>query len=62
MARKEFKRILESEAYPCKRFRDKAVDHGFNLRPCKTKSVHLRMHHPLIGTNNRLFLEVPNLT
>ena len=27
LTRKEFKRILESEAHPCKRFLDKAVDH-----------------------------------
>ena len=34
--RKEFKRILESEAHPCKRFLDKPVDHGHNLRSCNT--------------------------
>ena len=32
LTRKEFKRILESEAHPCKRFLDKPVDHGHNLR------------------------------
>ena len=34
LTRKEFKRILESEAHPCKRFLDKPVDHGHNLRSC----------------------------
>ena len=28
LTRKEFTRILESEAHPCKRFLDKPVDHG----------------------------------
>ena len=42
LTRKEFKRILESEAHPCKRFLEKPVDHGHNLRACKTNPVHLR--------------------
>ena len=41
LTRKEFKRILESEAHPCKRFLDKPVDHGHNLRSCKTNPAHL---------------------
>ena len=32
LTRKELKRILESEAHPCKRFFDKPVEHGHNLR------------------------------
>ena len=40
---KEFKRILESEAHPCKRFLEKPVDHGHNLRSCKTNPAHLRI-------------------
>ena len=43
LMRKEFKRILESEAHPCKRFLDQAVDHGHNLRSCKINSVHFRI-------------------
>ena len=43
LKRKEFKRILESEAHPCKRFLEKPVDHGHNLRSCKTNPVHLRI-------------------
>ena len=43
LTRKEFKRILESEAHPCKRFLDKPVDHGHNLRSCKTNPAHLRI-------------------
>ena len=43
MTRKEFKRILESEAHPCKRFLDKPVDHGHDLRSCKTNPAHLRI-------------------
>ena len=43
LKRKEFKRILESEAHPCKRFLDKPVDHGHNLRSCKTNPAHLRI-------------------
>ena len=39
----EFKRILESEAHPCKRFLEKPVDHGHNLRSCKTNPAHLRI-------------------
>ena len=34
LTRKECKRILESEAHPCKRFLNKPVDHGHNLRSC----------------------------
>ena len=41
--RKEFKRILESEAHRCKPFLEKPVDHGHNLRSCKTNPAHLRM-------------------
>ena len=43
LRRKEFKRTLESEAHPCKRFLDKPVDHGHNLRSCKTNPAHLRI-------------------
>ena len=43
LTRKEFKRILESEAHPRKRFLDNPVDHGHNLRSCKTNPVHLRI-------------------
>ena len=43
LTRKEFKCILESEAHPCKHFLDKPVDHGHNLRSCKTNPVHLRI-------------------
>ena len=43
LTRKEFKRILESEAHPCKRFLDKPVDHGHNLRSCKTNPALLRI-------------------
>ena len=33
LTRKEFKRILESESYPCRRFiTNKAMDHTYNLR------------------------------
>ena len=45
LTRKEFKRILEPEAHPCKRFLDKAVVHGHNLRSCKTNPAHLRITH-----------------
>ena len=43
LTRKEFKRILESEAHPCKRFLEKPVDHGHNLRSYKTTPAHLRI-------------------
>ena len=43
LTRKEFTHILESEAHPCKRFLDKPVDHGHNLRSCKTNPAHLRI-------------------
>ena len=43
LTRKEFKRMLESEAHPCKRFLEKPVDHGHNLRSCKTNPAHLRI-------------------
>ena len=43
LTRKEFKHILESEAHPCKRFLEKPVDHGHNLRSCKTNPAHLRI-------------------
>ena len=36
-------RILESEAHPCKYFLEKQVDHGHNLRSCKTNPAHLRI-------------------
>ena len=39
----ELKRILESEARPCKRFLEKPLDHGHNLRSCKTNPAHLRI-------------------
>ena len=42
LTRKEFK-FLESEAHPCKHFLDKPVDHGHNLRSCKTNPAHLRI-------------------
>ena len=49
LMRKEFKRILKSEAHPCKRFLDKAVvDHGHNLRSCETNPEHIRI--PVSGT------------
>ena len=65
LTRKEFKRILESEANPCKCFLDKPVEHGHNnLRSCKTNPERTSeyLYHALLGTNNRLFLEVLNLT
>ena len=43
LTRKEFKRILESEAHPCKRFLDKGVDHGHNVRSCQTNPEHIRI-------------------
>ena len=43
LTRKELKRILESEAHPCKRFLDKPGDYGHNLRSCKTNPAHLRI-------------------
>ena len=43
LTRKELKRILESDAHPCKRFLEKPVDHGHNLRSCKTNLAHLRI-------------------
>ena len=43
LTRKEFKRILFSEAHPCQLFLDKAVDHGHNLRSCTTNPAHLRI-------------------
>ena len=44
LTRKEFKRILESEANPCKFFLDKPVEHGHNnLRSCKTNPAHPRI-------------------
>ena len=43
LTRKEFKRILESEAHPFKLFLDKAVGHGHNLRFCKINPVHFRI-------------------
>ena len=65
LTRKEFKRILESEAHPCKRFLDKPVDHAHNLRSCKTNPAHLTIpvsRTVMLGTNNRLLLGVLNLT
>ena len=65
LTRKEFKRILESEAHPCKRLLEKPVDHGHNLRSCKTNPCQCTseyLYHALLGTNNHLFLEVLNLT
>ena len=47
LTRKEFKRILESEAHPCKRFLDKPVDHGHNLRSLRL-TPHLRI--PVLRT------------
>ena len=43
LTRKEFKRIQESEAHPCKRFLEKPVHHGHNLRSCKSNPAHLRI-------------------
>ena len=43
LTRKEFKHILESEAHPCKSFLDRPVDHGHNLRSCKTNPAHHRI-------------------
>ena len=63
LERKEFKRILESEAHPCKRFLDKPVDHGYNLRSLRlTQRTSEYLYHALLGTNNGLFLKVLNLT
>ena len=37
LTRKKFKRILESESHPCRRFiTNKAVDDTYNLRPNST--------------------------
>ena len=43
LTRKEFKRIFESEAHPCRPFLDKAVDHGHNLRSCEINPAHFRI-------------------
>ena len=59
LTRKEFKRILESEAHPCKRFLEKPVDQSHNLRSQRTSEY---LYHALLGTNNHLFLEVLNWT
>ena len=40
LTRKEFKRILEYEAHPCKRFLDKPGDHGHNLRSRTVRHKH----------------------
>ena len=62
LTRKEFKRILESEAHPCKRFLEKPVDHGHNLDLVRlTQRTSDYLYHALLGTNNRLFLEVSTL-
>ena len=61
LTRKEFKRILESEAQACERFLDKPVDHIQDLvRLTQRTSEYL--YHALLGTNNHLFLEVIILT
>ena len=63
LTRKEFKRILESEAHPCKRFLDKPVDHGHNLRSLRlTQRTSEYLYHALLDTNNGLYLKVLNLT
>ena len=63
LTRKEFKRILESEAHPCKRFLDKPVDHGHNLRSLRlTQRTSEYLYYALLGSNNGLFLKVLNLT
>ena len=59
LTRKEFKRILESEAHPCKRFLDVAIIQDL-VRLTQRTSEYL--YHALLGTNIRLFLEVLNLT
>ena len=56
LTRKEFKRILESEAHPCKHFLDKPVDHGHNLRCCKTNPVHLRILVSRTVRHKQLFI------
>ena len=37
------KKILDLGGNPCRRFLDKAVDHGRKLRSCKTNPAHLRI-------------------
>ena len=56
LTRKEFKRILESEAHPCNRFLDKPVDHGHNLRSCKTNPAHLRIPVSRTVRNKQSFI------
>ena len=62
LTRKEFKRIPESEAHPCTRFLDKALDHGHNLRSCKANPAHITIPASCTVRHNHLFLEVLNLT
>ena len=57
LTRKEFKRILDSEAHPCKRFLDKAVvDHGHNLRSCETNPEHIRIPVPRTIRHKQSFI------
>ena len=65
LTRKKFKRILESEAHLCERFLDKAVDHGHNLRSCKTNPAHLRIPVSRTTRHKQSFIArgaKPNLT
>ena len=65
LTRKKFKRILESEAHLCERFLDKAVDHGHNLRSCKTNPAHLRIPVSRTTRHKQSFIPrgaKPNLT
>ena len=43
LTRKQFKRIQESEAHSCKSFLERPVDHGHNLRSCKSNPARLRI-------------------
>ena len=55
LTRKEFKRILESEAQACERFLDKPVDHIQDLvRLTQRTSEYL--YHALLGTNMHSFI------
>ena len=56
LTRKEFKRILESEAHPCKCFLEKPVDHGHNLRSCETNPAHLRLPVSRTVRHKQLFI------
>ena len=53
LTRKEFKRILESEAHPCKRFLDVAIIQDL-VRLTQRTSEYL--YHALLGTNMHSFI------